>query len=1178
VLRYLAGDQKPDKPALVRAAELLKHVDAGQPRPVETHLLRTMEKQIPLPRDPDLIRLALAVQVEAERTAWFVGSDNAYPYAEQVSRWFGKRLEALDKQRRDSTDLVFAGEAKSGTEARAGLEQVRKSYGDLGRDAAALGTAFRLRDRVLARLPYYARWAAGRRVSADEAGPTLGRVKLTAEKVHELVHALETPESAGLARIQNLVQDLDGTDDRPGQFRALETEFKIHLTTLRGGEAVPSNWHAIDNALAVPFIPTPTRVELLIKLRSISRLLNDASEPGERVKSAPVNPREMAQRQGQMAMAVLGERQGTELPSPSKLTWKEVRKRVDEPDLGPWWESIAEAGEWIGAAFTALPRESARLADHGARGDSSVSERELTQSARYARLMDGATVLTGGNPVAMEQRFWTHNLLIAMAERAAADGWADLVSATTQTYSLLAANSYLDSAESILLDGQTSIEPSERERRLAAVKAARGRLKELAFDLNVRDTLTLTDQSSETLGYRVTPRGGATGYPVLRLRSVSPPLESKEYPVNEYRAVSGFSAPKDGAKDDTFNLVVTGAASGPKGEVVLDLLYRGRVDSHTVHALYEGTPTYRWIYHPPTGQNGSFAIKGDEALRNGAVAFLVDVSLSMNDKTGENRTRYLDALDGLRTVLGNLPEGTIVSVSVFAGDKITGVDPVFKPDRWRQPKAQAQDIYKLLLERKPDGPWTPLATSIKEALLEKQVFPSDEFKGFRNLVVITDGSDTVIDPPKQPPTSRPGKTVVDALLKAQKAQDIGLHLVLFGLSDKEYADARIQFDVIEEPSHYEAAGRTPAQIHPKRVSGKAERAVQALELSEVLKEAMLPRASIRGKETAGHLPVSIAADRYWAWLDPPVKPETYQLSALESRQALQLEPADRVLLELKRGKDGIEIALPPYLHVRPDLPVGTRTTSANGIVHLTVPRNSLTPRASVYDLDLTATLEKPVYDRRHLHQERPMFAWFEVTPQAADRKPTSLRVENLLRRYAPAWSLTSANWPPEKGQSSVINAPALPRVEAYWLDTEPKATATREFTSLNVADRELTDNNRTFGVDDGQVMDLQLSVNNGYMTVRLTHTEGKPVVVRAYVQGLSQVWTLGEDHKFFGKANRYTATFGPLNPDDLPKRLTLKFFSIASVKAMATTVTVDVREAPDRNAKDYLPEVKLSKE
>src|SRR5262249_24428385 len=311
LLRFLVTDQKPDKAALDRGAELLKHVDVGQPRPVETQLLRTMQKQIPAPRDAELIRLALDVQVEAERTAWFVGTDKAHPYAEQVSRWFGKRLEALDKQRRDATDLVFAGEAKSGADARAGLEGVRKLYADLGRDAAALGAAFRLRDRVLARLPYYARWAAGRRVSADEAAPNLNRVRLTADKAQELVHALETPDQAGLAHIHNLTQDLDGTDDRPGQFPALETEFKTHLTTLRG-EAVPSNWHAIDNALAVPFTPVQTRVELLGKLRSISRRLNDASEPGERGKSSPVDAREMAQRQGQMSRPVLVGAQETE--------------------------------------------------------------------------------------------------------------------------------------------------------------------------------------------------------------------------------------------------------------------------------------------------------------------------------------------------------------------------------------------------------------------------------------------------------------------------------------------------------------------------------------------------------------------------------------------------------------------------------------------------------------------------------------------------------------------------------------------------------------------------------------------------------------------------------------------------------------------------------------------------
>ena len=74
--------------------------------------------------------------------------------------------------------------------------------------------------------------------------------------------------------------------------------------------------------------------------------------------------------------------------------------------------------------------------------------------------------------------------------------------------------------------------------------------------------------------------------------------------------------------------------------MVLDLLFRGQLISKTIPALYEGTPTYRWIYRPPTGQKASFAIKGDEALRNGSVAFLIDLSKSMKNKAvGSDKSR-----------------------------------------------------------------------------------------------------------------------------------------------------------------------------------------------------------------------------------------------------------------------------------------------------------------------------------------------------------------------------------------------------------------------------------------------------------------------------------------------------------------------------------------------------------
>jgi hypothetical protein len=934
---------------------------------------------------------------------------------------------------------------------------------------------------------------------------------------------------------------------------------------------VPSNWHAIDNALAVPFIPTKTRTELLDKLRSISRRLNDGAEPGDRVKSTRVEPREMAQRQGQMALAILGERQGTELSPATRLGWRDVRQRVDAPDLGAWWDSLADAGEWIGGAFVAVPREAARSADRGARGDSAVSEAELTRAARLARLTDGATVLAGDNPAAVERRFWTHVLLIGLAERAAVDGWADLDDVATQPYCLLAANRYLESAEEILLSGATTIEPSERARRLAAVTAARGRLKAPEFKIDARSPLTLTDQTRETLPYQVTPQGGATGYPVLRLRSVSPPLASMEYPTNEYRPVSGFTTPKTSPLAGTINFAVSGAGTGSKGQVVLDLLYRGRMHTQKVDALYEGTPTYRWIYHPPTGQKASFAIKGDEALRNGAVAFLIDVSGSMdtpNRATG--RTRYQEAADGLRKVLTALPEDTLVSVSFFAGNGIEGIEPKLPPIRWQKGKADA--VYDMILKRPRDGEITPIANAIRAALAGKDVFPGKEFTGFRNMVVITDGADNKSDDPKNP-TPRPGQEVVDGLKNVQ--QDVGLHLVLFGINNNEYTAARIQFDAIEETRHYDAAGRTPAQIWPKRENGKEARLEDSIQLAEKLKEAMLPRATIRRNETTvGQLPLSIAADGYWKWLKPLQDPGRFHLWTLESRQTLQLDPGDRLLLALKRGQDGIEVALPSYLDVRPDLPVRTRTTSADRTVHLTVPRNSLTPRAGDYDLDLTATLEKPVFGRQHLHRELPVFAWFEVSPQAADRKPMSLRVENLLHRPAPAWALTSASWPPERGQTEVNIAPALPRVDAYWLEKEPPAKATLEFTSLNVAERELKEKDRKFTVDTGEVEIEELSTRDGYLTIRLNHSEKKPVVVRVSVQGISQTWTLGEDHKFFGNANRYTATFGPLRAEDLEHRLTLQFYSIASIKSLATPATAEVREPPNRNNRDALPDEK----
>ena len=102
-----------------------------------------------------------------------------------------------------------------------------------------------------------------------------------------------------------------------------------------------------------------------------------------------------------------------------------------------------------------------------------------------------------------------------MAERAAADGWADLDAVAEQPYCLLAANRYLDSAAAILLEGEPGVDPRGTDPRLQAVRTARQALKAPQFQLIPPPPLTLTDQATESVAYRVTPVASATGNPVL---------------------------------------------------------------------------------------------------------------------------------------------------------------------------------------------------------------------------------------------------------------------------------------------------------------------------------------------------------------------------------------------------------------------------------------------------------------------------------------------------------------------------------------------------------------------------------------------------------------------------------------------------------------------------------------
>ena len=790
-------------------------------------------------------------------------------------------------------------------------------------------------------------------------------------------------------------------------------------------------------------------------------------------------------------------------------------------------------------------------------------------------MCDGATAPVGRNPVAIERRYWTHKLLVEQAKRAAADGWADTDPAAAQPYALLAANRYLDGAVTVLFEG----EPSENDPRRKAIESERSKLAVPRFELSIPVRLDITDRPVESLPYTIKPTGASTGYPVVRVRNVSLPLKAKET-QNTYRVVPEFVEASTAIARRDLGFTVATTETGSTGKFDLDLLFRGHLLTKPVEARV-ASRTLEWVFHPPTGQKASFAIKGDEALKSGAVAVLFDATKSMNTENQNGKTRYQEAATGLRDVIAKLPPGTYLSVSRF-GSAAGGIleAPLRNLKRLSdQPEQDAKEVAKSVLDKIADGNDTPLSEAIGLALKADGLFPGKDFTGFRTLIVLTDGADNVTGDLNKP-TARPGEKILEALQKCP--QDVGLHLVLFGIDPIEYDVARIQLDVIEDIKGFKV-NRTPAQIWPKKKGGKEDRLVRALDVVNVLKDEMQPRISIR-RSSAGdspsRLPVSVAADKRWQWMLPLQEEGVFSLSAFGGiEQQVQLAPGDRLMLEMKRGRQGaMEFSLPSYADAMPDPAVTARTTSMDRSVVLTVPRNSLTPRGGTYDLDLTATLEKPLAPGDRLVRDTPLFAWFDVTPQNGNGLPPSLKVENLLRRLAPAWRITGP-WVPKAGEAALnrLNG-AAPRVDAYWLEREPTAKFTKEITSLKAIDLEFLEKDKKFSVDGTDVEVDIAPPTDGLLTIRVRHADKRPVLVRVKVQGVKQRWTLGEEHRYYGQANCYTAVFGPFESEDYNRRVTLEFFTIDSLRALAQHMTLDLPRGPVADSPDLLEEVKLSKD
>jgi Caspase domain len=1195
VLELIERSKESFAETLENAARVLALVDKGELCPIESHLVQVLQREGDKAVPGALAIRAFKLRVDAERVALLAGAPGSgYAYAEQVHRWIRGPIREADRERQRGEDLLFAGAGDTDSSNRSAdhFSKAETLYKDAAANGRIAAQALRLRDRVFSRLPYYARWMAGYRGSLPpgEIERMLRLIEKIADDSHQLSQFLEeVPEQPAkkLGEINGLAKRIDAG------VKELDTTYEAEWRKTTSN-ALPSNWHALDSVLTLPFLKTADRVKLLQDLRIVSReLLQKGQVQTGQAPATTADAKMFAQRQGRMALAVLGDRwikdevaRQTAPRGTLTLYSKGLRERIDEQKTN-WWDSINEAAEQIGWHWRMMTPSIHKDLDEAAEVDLKNVPGLLTRASYLNRMLDSATPLAADrSPAAEDRRYWVHELLLWQAQRSAEDGWARLDrDGPGKEYCEEAGERYAFSAQKLIL-GNAAAESTEGKRRLQAVDKTRKLLTAPQFDTVVTRTLTLTENRPWSMNYRVAPREGRTdGYPILRVRPADGTIRLAGTNLLTRQRIDAFADAKPATEIDrslSFAFAKVDKEN-VRGKVHADLLYRGRSFDMSTAVAVMSRPDIEWIYEPPTGE-GRVAILGDKGLQQGAICLLIDVSWSMDkpvqfkDADGRAPKKIEAAISAINEVLDGLPDGTMLSIALFYGDGKAEKEHVhwlIKPTRWGQTATTNDEIKKAVKGIKLNqlvDQFSPVVKSLEFLIDEGQAFPNNkDFVGFRSIVLVTDGEDN--DPRVK---KGHGKQITD-LLCAPRNDDIALHMILFSLDRDEEKRAIRQFEGATNDEKFKLYDRTPATIWTGVQTQK--------DLVEKLKKSMLPTVKVltgveRVDRIPDGLPVSLIKGRSFNW-SPLLKEGTYELLALRSRKRLQLERGDRLLLEMVPEGNRLELRVPLYADVIAGIDKTKRADSKDGRSHLTVTDNFVKDMGKSIDLKVVTTLERLTKVRQEeLRIQRPWFVWFEVTPLQAngDAKPTFVRIKNLHQRVASAWEVDVTSWPAGAGQTGALLHPAQPRIRAWWVDALPGNDGQIPNITLDKL-AETAARHKVVTVDRTKVSIENITVEDGFLKVAMEHDPDQPIVVRA--PGLKkedQRLQLDERHYFYKATDKqskdkYVAHFGPLEKDDYTRQFSLQFFTLEHLKERASSIEFDA-EKPKKDPENLLEIVK----
>ena len=1039
---------------LTSAAQRAAAVPLEQRRPVEAHLAVMMQDYLGK-RDPNAAfadwKSPLATRRLAERAATGLQPDNRFPYAEAVWPRISDSVTAGDRLRRLAEDQAFV----NLSERVDGFNRADGQYTAAISAAAPIQRAIALRDRALADLPYWGRWAIERN-SDDDVG--------TVERAWSLAHLLSVRIARNEATEQT-VNDLDALFAKLSESVAKNRPKPVTNPSV-------DDWNALQ-----PWLQLPAGLATAAERTEWSRTARNFTDrdflkdPQSGQLKAPTGREAKRRSRQRLIAAAFGP--GDSLVKRRFISAEAGEFRADEHAV-----DSAEFQVTCGALAKKAVDEWRSLADPDSLivNDAVVADDQRVVASRIAIPLP--LVVEKVEPAVRVGRERWRRYLEAMAQRIATDHWYGENDRPYFANEIAAA--MLADAEAVPRIAESKETPkvpsAERLASQALIDLEKNRLQLKWADrrMTADRSQLWTNESKKEVAFRLTKYeladGQATIWPVVDgggLFSASPGARAVVVAQPDDRTITLTTAAKLGEKMDL--KILPYAVRG---------FFRGRHLRDDASFVIRRTPDYVATEIRDPERKSVMSLRSGNDFDAGSLTIIIDLSGSMaftwdgydpNDKDNpmawkasrEPKIRKDVLLKVLEDLLKSIPPATKLTIRYF-------IAPNDRDDSQSQALAidnpiDAPSIVARLREiaKTPRGA-TPLIATIAETL-KTDAFRSNDPNAEHQVVVLTDGTDNSVVSAgasrKSKQKKYDGYLDIEATLRKNRGSDlnrefleetqdlfrrdvlsvirnspakIGLHIIQFGTAREEkkpdgsvakddaFEFSRGIFEPLSKPYDRNGTTEYPGQFY------EAERSE---DLVQYLSQALRPKprltqyggaaiADVDDPKKPTYIPPSgiptnvystgtddrqFANMWWWGYLDNG--PFKLRFGSDDSKE-VSFDNGLNLFLRLERGA-GLKPSFRRELYFRD---IDTRWAGKNQTDdthpdwHLAVIDTS---RHSSTAISVTSSLEAK-HETQVLSPQVPELTWWDLSVgdrQNGRRFTGDVTVRNVTRLHAPCWQV-----------------------------------------------------------------------------------------------------------------------------------------------------------------------------